>query len=234
MLHPASATVADLHDLIERRDTSPSTVRLPVHPALADAFPTGLAAGTVYSLTGSTTLALALLAGPSQNGSWCAIVGLPDLGVEAAAGWGVDLDRLILVPDPDANQWVGAVAALAEITDVIVAAPSRITPGDLSRLAARLRSRQTTLVVTGPWPRAATVQATTVGWDGLGQGHGCLLRQHLRLDITERHEPRSIHLTLNPHQATPQSSPLAGSLQYFAGTPTVLPRPSSNTSRGPQ
>ena len=223
----------ELHDLLERRDTAPSSARLPVHPDLAEAFPSGLRAGTVYSLTGSTTLALAMLAGPSQKGSWCAVVGLPDLGVEAAVEWGVDLDRLILVPDPGVGEWSRTVATLIEIADVVVTAPCRIPPAELSRLTARLRSRQSVMVVTGPWPRAATVQATTVGWDGLGHGHGCLLRQHVRLDITERHQTRSVCLTL-PHEATPQSSPLASSLRYFAGTPAVLPRPSSDTSRGPR
>ncbi|MDQ1393973.1 MAG: hypothetical protein QOF30_2950, partial [Acidimicrobiaceae bacterium] len=36
--------------------------------------------------TGATSLALALGAAASQAGSWCAAVGLPALGIVAAAG----------------------------------------------------------------------------------------------------------------------------------------------------
>lgn len=198
---PAVA-VADLQSLIQRREAAVSTPKdtssLPAHPGLAAAFPAGLRAGVVYSLTGSTSMAMAMLAGPSRNGSWCGVVGLPDLGVEAAVDWQVRLDRLILVPAPPPLRWITAVAALVEIADVVVAAPpSRLSDGDAARLMARLRTRGATLVVTGPWKRAAAVvRATTTGWDGLGQGHGCLVRQHLRLDITERHLQRSVSLTL--------------------------------------
>lgn len=192
------ATVARLQDLIQWREATTDTPALPVHPELAAAFPSGLRAGAVYSLVGSTSMAMALLAGPSCNGSWCGVVGLPDLGAEAAVDWGVRLDRLILVPAPAPQSWVSTVAALVEIADLVVASPpARLAPGEEARLTARLRSRRATLVVTGPWPRAAAdVRATTTGWDGLGQGHGCLVRQHLRLDITERHQQRSVALTL--------------------------------------
>lgn len=196
MFYPASSTVDDLRELIERSDTTPAATRLPVHPGLSTAFPSGLRAGSTYSLLGSTTMALALLAGPSRHGSWCAVVGLPDLGVEAAAEWGIDLDRLILVPDPAPQDWSTVVTSLIEVTDIVLAAPGRLTATELTRLESRLRTRRTTLVVTGSWPRAATVAVTTLGWDGLGRGHGALLRQHVRLDITERHQQRHVCLTL--------------------------------------
>ncbi|KNX39463.1 hypothetical protein VV01_13350 [Luteipulveratus halotolerans] len=186
-----------MQEQLQQRGTTTGAPALPVHPRLAPAFPSGLRPGVVYSLLGSVSIALALLAGPSQRGAWCGVVGLPDLGVEAAAAWGVDLDRLVLVPAPT-EQWVSTVAALAEVAGLVVAsAPGRLSPGEVQRLTARLRTRRTSLVVIGNWPRAAaTVHATTVGWDGLAQGHGALTRQHVRLDITERHQRRSVCLTI--------------------------------------
>ncbi|HXY27922.1 MAG TPA: hypothetical protein VEH82_06545, partial [Acidimicrobiales bacterium] len=72
---------------------------LPVPPPLAPLFPDGrLRRGTTTTVAGqpgqgATTLALALLAAASASGSWCAAVGLPDPGVVAAAGLGLDLRR---------------------------------------------------------------------------------------------------------------------------------------------
>ena len=46
---------------------------------------------------------MALLVGPSQAGSWCAVIGMPEFGVEAAEGMGIDLDRLV-----DAGAFISA------------------------------------------------------------------------------------------------------------------------------
>jgi len=98
--------------------TTLDTRALPTHPALGELLPGGaLAAGGVYAVDNSTTLALGLLQGPSAAGSWCAIVGVPDLGVEAAAGLGLDLERLVLVPHPG-EQWLAVVSALIDVVSV--------------------------------------------------------------------------------------------------------------------
>lgn len=123
---------------------------LPTHPALADLLPGGaLAAGASYAVEGSTTLALGLLQGPSAAGSWAAVVGLPDLGVEAAAGLGIDLDRLALVPRPG-QRWLPVVSALVDVVTVVLVAPppgARVGEQAAARLAARLRQREAALVV---------------------------------------------------------------------------------------
>ena len=62
----ASVTTVDgLRDLVRARESAPAP-RLPVHRQLAEAFPDGLRAGGVYALEGSRTIALAMLAGPSE------------------------------------------------------------------------------------------------------------------------------------------------------------------------
>src|SRR5690606_32049435 len=77
--------------------TKLDTRALPTSPALARLLPGGaLRQGAAYSVLGSVSLAMALLAEASAAGSWCAVVGAPDFGVEAAAGMGIELERLVL------------------------------------------------------------------------------------------------------------------------------------------
>ena len=95
----------------------------------------------------ATSLALALVAGPSAAGSWTAVVGCPGLGLAAAAEAGVALERLALVAEPEPGDWAGVVAALVGAVDVVVVGPThRVRAADARRLAARARERGTVLV----------------------------------------------------------------------------------------
>ena len=155
---------------------------LPVLGPLEPLFPTrSLKRGSVVSVTGSTSLALALLAAASAEGSWCAAVGMPALGLAAAAELGVALERFPLVPSPGraagAGSWAWVVAALVDACDVVIARPPRRLAGaDARRLTARVRERGAVLVVAGQWPEAAEVQLSvrSSAWEGLGQGYGRL------------------------------------------------------------
>src|SRR4029450_2653187 len=85
---------------------------LPVLPALQPLLPhPGLRRGAAGAFTRSAARALALVAGASAAGSWVAAVGLPDLGIVAAAETGVVLERLGLVPAPGPPAWPTGVAA---------------------------------------------------------------------------------------------------------------------------
>ena len=160
---------------------------LPVAEALAALLPGGLVRGTSVQVSGvseglgSTSLALALLAGPSAAGSWAAAVGVPTLGLAAAAGFGVDLGRLVLVAPPPPGEWATVVATLLDAFEVVVARPpvgSGVRAADGRRLTARARERGSVLVRVGnlPWPEAADVSlsVTATTWEGLGRGHGHL------------------------------------------------------------
>lgn len=191
-------TITHLQSLLQRESDglagrTSAVLGIPVHPDLRSSFPTGLRHGSVYTLSGSTTVAMGLLAEPTKAGSFCAAVGLPNFSVESAIAWGTDLSKLVLVPHPPAQDWVSVVAALTEIADLILAArPPHVTPGEVERLHARLRTRRTTLVVAGAWPRAvAHIDAVTTGWDGLGQGYGALLHQQVKITVTEQHRQRT-------------------------------------------
>jgi hypothetical protein len=157
------------------------TRAIPTHPALADLLPGGaLAAGGRYQVAASTTLALALLQGPSAAGAWCAIIGAPDVGVEAAAGLGIDLERLVLVPHPG-QQWMSVVSALVDVVSVVLVKPpvrdgrARVPEAAAGKLAARLRQREAVLVSLGEWPQTdADLSISESAWAGLGAGFGHL------------------------------------------------------------
>ena len=173
--------------------TTLDTRALPTHPALAELLPgAALAAGGVYAVDNSTTLALGLLQGPSAAGSWCAVVGVPDLGLEAAAGLGLDLERLVLVPHPG-EQWLSVVSALVDVVSVVLVKPplregrARLGDAAASKLASRLRQREAVLVSLGEWPRTdarLTVSAST--WAGIGAGFGHLTARQVTVSSASR------------------------------------------------
>jgi hypothetical protein len=189
--------VRDLQDRIRRMQRNKLDTReLPTNPALADLIPGGaLAAGSSYVVAGSTTLALALLQGPSAAGAWCAVVGMPDLGVEAAAGLGIDLERLVLVPHPG-DQWLSVVSALVDVVSVLLVRPPlrqgqqgdvrvRITDGAAGRLSSRLRQREAVLIGVDDWPGAeARLTVTESSWAGLGSGFGHLSGRQVTVSST--------------------------------------------------
>jgi hypothetical protein len=164
---------------------------LPVHPALASLLPGGgLKPGAAYSVSGSSSLLLGLLAQPSQTGSWCGAVGMPQLGVEAAAALGVDLSRLVLIPEPG-QRWLAVTATVAEVLTVVAVRPrGRVPDGEVARLAARLRDRGAVLLVDGPWPQAeAVLSVDDVRWQGLGRGHGYLAERTMTVSSASRRWP---------------------------------------------
>ncbi|MFT4305656.1 MAG: hypothetical protein QM604_02050 [Microbacterium sp.] len=176
---------------------------LPVPPMLAELLPDGgLRAGCAYALApsaGSSGLLLSLLARPTCAGSWCATVGMPDLGAEAAVGHGVVLDRLVLVPEPG-PRWVAVAATLAEVMTIVAVRPGgRATDAEASRLQARLRDRGAALIVQGDWPRAeAVLEISDPRWSGLGRGHGRLAEREVTVSVRSRRSaaPRRARMLL--------------------------------------
>jgi hypothetical protein len=164
---------------------------LPTLPALAALLPGGgLRPGAAYSIAPSASLLLALLARPSQEGSWCAVVGMPELGAEAAEQLGVDLSRLVLIPDPGAR-WLAVTATVADVLPVVAVRPGgRVGDAETARLSARLREKGTVLLVQGVWPQAeASLGIDTPEWSGVGDGHGYLTGRTLTVSVTSRYRP---------------------------------------------
>ncbi|WP_438856002.1 hypothetical protein [Agromyces sp. M3QZ16-3] len=166
------------------------TRALPTHPALASVLPGGaLREGAIVQVEGSITLLMAALAGPSRSGRWVAVSGMPEFGVEAAARFGIDLERLVLVPDPG-RQWLTVAAALADVIPVVAVRPTaRLAPAEASRFAARLRQRGALLLVDGDWPGSdARLELERSDWTGLERGHGHLVEREVVVRVTGRGE----------------------------------------------
>jgi hypothetical protein len=149
---------------------------LPVLPALRDLLPYGgLACGSVVAVAEFGLLCLALAAGASADGAWVAIAGVPEAGMVAAAGLGLDTERILLVPDPG-PAWPQVTASLLDGCElVLLRPPEPATVQIRRRLEATLRRGKGVLLVAGDWPGAQVrLRVTRRRWTGLGDGHGRL------------------------------------------------------------
>jgi len=186
---------------------------LPVRPELAPLLPDGLRRGSTVAVTGSVSLLLSLLAGPSAHGAWVALVGMPAISAESAAVAGVRLRRLAVVGPPSDCGWTSssfstAVGALLDAVDIVVARPGCVTAGaarfpavgvpaagiasgDARRLTARTRSKQAVLMLFGQqsagWPAVEVRLSAEHGrWHGIGDGYGRITSRQLFVTATGR------------------------------------------------
>lgn len=157
---------------------------LPLPDEFSDLFPGGgLRRGSTVAISagqGATTLMLATLAAASRAGSWCAVVGMPQLGLVAADEMGVALDRLALVPHPG-PQWTNVVSVLLDGFDVVAVAPAgQVAASVRTQLSARTRQRGGVLIPYGAWDGAdMTLSAESSVWHGLDPGRGRLRAREL-------------------------------------------------------
>jgi hypothetical protein len=155
-----------------------------------------LKTGGAYAVD-SPSLAMALMAGPSRAGEWSAVVGAGDFGLEAAAAYGLDLDRTVIIPEPG-ELWLSVTAGLLEVATVVaVRPPGQVSEQQAERLRSRLRQKDAALVCLGDWPRSdATLRITGSAWFGLGRGHGHLTGRQVEVLITSAGPPRRVWLWL--------------------------------------
>jgi hypothetical protein len=120
-------------------------------------------------------LCLALVAGASANGAWCAVAGLPQFGVRAAVDAGLDPDRLLLISAPGAG-WPQVVAALLDGCEIVLLRPPQQPSAQLRRkVEAAVRRYSGVLVVAGDWDGAGIrLRIGRQEWAGIGAGHGRL------------------------------------------------------------
>jgi len=180
-------TVRSLAEIRGQSGGTPSAEPIPVLPALSGLLPGGLPRGQVVVVDAIGALPLALIAGAIPTGAvgadrWCAIVGVPELGVLAAAGMGADLDRMLLVDKPG-ERWPEVVAALLPAVEVVlVQPPARPASGVVRRLTALARQHGAVLIVAGAWEGARVrLQVTSSLWIGLGDGHGHLRARRVKV-----------------------------------------------------
>lgn len=186
---------------------------LPVPQALAGLFPWGgLRRGSTVAVRGSATVLLALLAEATAAGSWAGVIGMPRLGIVAAAELGVAVSRLALVPRPRGDLPSVAGALLDGMDIVVIATGGRLQESHARRLSARARHRGAVLVPFGPWP-GADLELTHVHsrWTGPADGYGHLHTRELTIATRGRGSaarPATTTVHLGPSGITGTPVPL--------------------------
>ncbi len=169
----------------------------------------GLVRGRSFSCSGpaATSLALALAAPAVAAGSWLATIDMPTIGLDAASEFGVVLERVVAVrtgdlPDQQAARWPDVVAAAADGFDLLITrVPVGVSPAAVRKVATRVRQRDVVMLVLGD-PGALScdgvLDASTIAWEGLGEGHGHLRHRQLVVEASGRrlHGRRRCRLAL--------------------------------------
>jgi hypothetical protein len=136
---------------------------LAVVPALEELLPwAGLARGSTIAVRGAAarSLAFALVSKAVRDGAWIAVVGVPSLGLASAAGFGIPLERVVIVEPATAPDWISAIGTAIDSFDVVLATGTR--SADLRRFQPRARERGTVLVILDtPEPGGAGLQGRT-------------------------------------------------------------------------
>ncbi len=173
---------------------------LPLASELEPVLPDGLGRGQVISVTGATSLMLALASAASAAGSWTAAIGMPTVGVVAAARRGIALERLALIPHPGA-QAAQAVGACVDGMDVVLLGERlALSDADRRRLAARAKERGGLIITAGQWTGAhVSLVVERSSWAGLGAGDGRLIERDLTVAVSGRRQGplRRVRLTLD-------------------------------------
>ena len=181
-----------------------------VRGPFAALFPQGLRPGTSVAVRAARPSlepaamrnAITLAAGVVPNDGWVAAVGVPSLGVLAAAEAGLALERLVFFAAPTTVWGTVAIAAVDAFDVVVLSVPARPRAAEVRRLITRTRERSNTVVAIGPgvaaWSGEARLLTSSVEWDGLGDGHGTLqsCRVSIGLDGRGGVRPRQVDLVL--------------------------------------
>jgi hypothetical protein len=176
----------------------------------AEVFPQGLRPGTSVAVRAARPSlepaamrnAIILAAGVVPTDGWVAAVGVPSLGVLAAAEAGLALDHLVFFAAPTSVWATVAIAAVEAFDVVVLSVPARPHANEVRRLAGRARERGSTVIAIGPgvaaWGGEARLVASAVDWRGLGDGHGTLqsCRVSIELDGRGSVRPRQVDLVL--------------------------------------
>jgi len=154
-----SGKVGNGHRGIERAaEVLPASESLlPIPESLAEMVPGGLPRGTVAVLSGAGSLPVSMAAAATAAGRHVAIVGLPDLGLLAAAEMGADLSRMAVIPDPGADP-VEVAAVLMDGMDLVLLGLGGRSVSATRARAVVARARQkgcTLLVMRGTWQGSA-------------------------------------------------------------------------------
>lgn len=173
---------------------APAVRSFPVGPA-ALVPPGAVRAGSVVVCEGpaAVSLALTVVAGPSADGAWVAVLGFPVLGLAAAAEAGVALERMVAVDRRDGGSWADVLAAAIDGFDVVLVGPGvrGITPTVARRVVARATARGAFLVTIDTAPFGADLHLGTVADEWTGPERGTVARaRRVVAELAGRRVPR--------------------------------------------
>lgn len=109
------------------------------------------AAGAVLEVGAGTGSLLRAAAGVAPSRGWVGFVGVRDIGWLAAREAGIDLARVVSVPEPGPLA-ADVVATLLDGVDVLCVDGVDLSPSQQRRLAARVRRDGRIVLTTRAWP----------------------------------------------------------------------------------
>jgi hypothetical protein len=163
----------------------------------------GLWRGRVVGCTGPTamSLALALSSRTVTAGSWLAVVGVPMLGLEAAAELGVPLSRLVMIDvDSGPKVWAERVAAAADGFDIVLTSPPPGAERVVRMVRNRLQARGVVMLAVGRSTPGVSCDiefsTTSSRWIGVGDGSGHLIGRRVTVRAGGRRIPMPVEREL--------------------------------------
>ena len=174
--------------------------------SLAQIFPLGrIQLGSVVlfegeSNSGATSAVFEFLSSGGIRRNWSALVGFENLGFLAAFEKGVDLGKVVSVPDPG-RDLVQVVAVLTEAFRVVaIANPRFISSSQARNLTSRVRVNKSIIAIVqqgcdiagtrgrGLWPGSYDywISSSISGFTGLDRGSGFIKERRLSLSLGSR------------------------------------------------
>lgn len=177
-----TAPAARPHGVEHALETSPA---FPIPSALSGVLPArGLRAGSSLAVSGPCASSLALSVAAAAMGSehWCALVGMPHVGLGALDSLGLDATRTALVPALGPRPAVSLAALVDGISILVLGADLELSAATWRALSARARTQRSLLIRVQPRSFEVSAHARCdlelgsagVQWTGLAHGSGRL------------------------------------------------------------
>jgi hypothetical protein len=216
---------------------------LPVAAPFGQLLPDGLVRGQVVSCRGAAaqSMAFGLAREALVEGGWMAVVDVPTLGTDAAAEFGVPLERVVRIdtgidadePSGTGLDWIDVMGAAVDGFDlVLTGVPAALRndrrPAAVRKLGSRLQQKGAVIVTLGaPGALGGDIELTTqrTVWAGLGDGTGHLHRRVIDVEAAGRRMPgrRSCSIELIGEGARVRlGSASAGDMQVLHDPPAEV------------
>lgn len=178
---------------------------LPVSAPFDRVLPEGLVRGQVVSCRGpaARSVAFGLVRDALVEGRWMAVVDVSTFGPDAAAEFGVPLERVVRIETGvdgaswTEHDWIDVMGAAVDGFDLILTrVPAALRndrrPAAVRKLGSRLQQKGAVVVTLGaPGALGGDIELVTqrTVWDGLGDGTGHLRRRLIDVEAGGRRMP---------------------------------------------